>query len=341
MLSLRQPVGDAMILSRIAVCLRGFALFAVGVLFLSSADVITAQSFPDHAIRVVVPYPAGGPTDTIARVVTQNLGADLGQSLIVENQAGAGGRTGTRAVARAAPDGYTLLLGGSNNNAITQALYQNLDFDPVNDFAPVAALATDSEALVVNPSVPAMTVAELVRYAKANPGKLSSGAAVGIAPHVLLELLNARTSANIVFIPYKGAAPAIADVLGGQIQLHMSAKSVLLPLIKSGQLRALAVLSAERWPELPDVPTLRESGFDGFPTELWFGLLAPAGTPTGVISKLNAAVNAQLKSAETRAAVARLGLDARILSPEAFSAVLADDVRLWGAVAREAGVKVE
>src|SRR5262249_27788476 len=154
---------------------------------LALASAAPAQTFPDHPIKVVVPYPAGGPTDTVARVVTQHLAADLGQSMIVENQAGAGGRIGSKAVARAPADGYTLLLGGSNNNAMAQALYKNLDFDPMNDFAPVAALATESLVLVVHPSVPARTLPELVRYARDNPGKLTSGAAVGIAPHLLLE----------------------------------------------------------------------------------------------------------------------------------------------------------
>jgi hypothetical protein len=155
-------------------------------------------------------------------------------------------------VARAAPDGYTLLLGGSNNNAITPALYKGLDFDPMKDFAPIAALATESLVLVIHPSVPARTLSELVRYGKENPGKLTSGATVGIAPHLLLEFIRIRSGTNIMFVPYKGAAPAITDVLGGQIQVHVSAKSVLLPLINSGKLRALVVTSADRWPELPE-----------------------------------------------------------------------------------------
>jgi tripartite-type tricarboxylate transporter receptor subunit TctC len=311
---------------------------ALFVLSLPAAG--TAQSYPNRSIKVVVPFPAGGPTDTVARVVTQDLAADLGQSVVVENVSGAGGRVGCKVVARSPPDGYTLLLGGTSNT-ITPALYRNLDYDPVNDFAPVAPIATDSEVLVVHPSVPATTLSEFVRYAKDNPGKLSSGAAIGIAPHVMLELFRVRSGTNIVFIPYKGAAPAIADLLGGQIQVHMSAKSVLLPLIKSGKVRALAVTSAERWPELPDVPTMRESGFEGFPKALWFGLLAPAGTPTGVIGKLNAAINARLRAPETRAAITRLGLDARLLTPEEFGAVLADDVKLWRQVTEESGVKLE
>jgi len=313
---------------------------ALGVI-LALASTAQAQSFPDRPIKVVVSYPAGGPTDTVARVVTQNLAADLGQSVIVENLAGAGGRLGTKAVGRAAPDGYTLLLGGSNNNSMAPALYKNLDFDPMKDFAPVAALATESLVLVVHPSVPAKTLPELVRYARDNPGKLTSGAAVGIAPHLLLEFVRVRTGTDIVFVPYKGAAPAITDALGGQIQVHVSAKSVLLPLIKDGKLRPMAVTSSERWPELPDVPTMRESGLAGFPTAQWFGLMAPAGTPAAVIGRLNAAVNARLKAADTTAALAKLGLEPRALSPQAFGAVLVEERNIWEAVARETDVKLE
>jgi len=300
-----------------------------------------AQGFPDRAIKVVVPYPAGGPTDTIARTLTRGLSADLGQSVVVENQSGAGGRIGTRAVARAAPDGYTLLIGGSNTNALAPAIYKELDYDPIKDFAPVAAIATESLVLVVHPTVQARTLGELVRYSKDNPGKLTSGSTVGIAPHLLLEFIRARTGTNIMFVPYKGAAPAITDILGGQIQVSVSAKSALLPLISAGKLRALAVTSAERWPELADVPTMREAGLDGFPNGQWFGLLAPAGTPDRAIDKLNAAVAARLSAPETKEAFAKIGLEPHVLSPLAFAQVLAEEAPRWGAIVRETGVKLE
>jgi tripartite-type tricarboxylate transporter receptor subunit TctC len=312
-----------------------------GTVLAASLALAQAQNFPDRAIRIIVAYPAGGPTDTIARVATQGLGAELGQSVIVENIAGAGGRIGTRDVTRAPADGYTLLAGGSNDNAIAPALYRKLDYDPAKDLTPVASLAIDSNALVVNPALPVHSLAELIRYAKENPGKLTSGSTVGIAPHLLLELIRARTGINMIFVPYKGAAPALADALGNQIQVSSSAKSVLLPLILAGKLRALAVSSAQRWPELPDVPTLHESGFDGFPSEIWFLLMAPADTPGDVIAKLNAAENARLKSPETRAAIARLGLEARPLGVEAAAAVISEEARLWRAVVAETGVKLE
>jgi tripartite-type tricarboxylate transporter receptor subunit TctC len=316
--------------------------FAIGLtLFAANIVAARAQTFPDHPIKVIVAYPAGGPTDTIARVATQGLAVELGQGVVIENIAGAAGRIGTKDVVRAAPDGYTLLLGGTNEYAITPALYKNIDYDPVKDLVAVSALAVDSLAVVMHPSVPVQTLAELIRYAKEHPGKLSSGATLGIAPHLLLEYLRVHAGADIVFVPYKGAAPAIADLLGNQIQIGVSAKSVLLPLIQAGKLRALAVTTRQRWPELPDVPTLRESGLDGFPPDTWFGLLAPTGTPPGVIAKLNAAENARLKSAETQAAIARLGLETRVLTAQGYAGVLADETRLWKTVVQETGVHLE
>jgi tripartite-type tricarboxylate transporter receptor subunit TctC len=210
-----------------------------------------AQTFPDHPIKVVSAYPPGGPSDTMARLATMGLGTELGQNVFVENITGAGGKIGSRFVARATPDGYTLLLGGTNDNAVTPALYRNLDYDPVKDFVPVAAVTTDPQVMVINPAVPVHTLAELVQYAKDHPGKLSSGASIGIAPHLLLEYFRVRTGTDIVFVPYKGAAPAIADLLGNQIQINVTTKAVLLPHILAGRLRALAVTTNERWPELP------------------------------------------------------------------------------------------
>jgi tripartite-type tricarboxylate transporter receptor subunit TctC len=307
----------------------------------AAASPSAAQTFPNRLIRIVVPFPAGGPTDLLARHVSQRMSAILGQSVIVENEAGAGGRTGTQAVARANPDGYTLLLGGTNSNAMAGALYKNLSYDPIKDFVAVAAIATDSNALVVNPSVPAKTIAELVSYAKANPGKLVSGAALGIFPHFALELLKIRAEIDMIFVPYKGAAPAITDLLGGQIQMGAAAKSVLLAHIQAGKLRPLAVTSTARWPELPAVPTMGESGFAGYPSEIWFGLLAPAATPPAVVAKLNAAINQCLQSAELRESFARLGLDVKVGTPSDFAAALAVDAREWEGIVKETGIKLE
>ena len=300
----------------------------------------SAQTYPDRTIKVVVPYPAGGPTDTIARAVTQSIAAALGQSVVIENQAGAGGRIALKQVANAAPDGYTLLMGGTNNNAITPAVYKDLDFDAVKDFAPVASVAIDLLGVVVHPSVPVKTLAELAAYAKANPGKLTSGGGVGIAPHFLLEFIRIKSGANIVFVPYKGAAPALTDAIAGPIQLHSTAKSVLLPQVQSGKLRALAVEGAKRWPELPDVPTLTEAGFDGFPPAVWYGFLAPAKTPAAVIAKLNAAINQQVKTPEVQAAFAKLGIETRSLTPQEFGEVLVKERELWAELAKQTGVRL-
>jgi tripartite-type tricarboxylate transporter receptor subunit TctC len=181
----------------------------------------------------------------------------------------------------------------------------------------------------------------LVRYSKDHPGQLNSGSTIGIAPHLMIEFFRARTGSNFQFIPYKGAAPAIADILAGQIQIHVSTKAVLLPLIRAGRLRPLAVSSAERWPELPDVPTLRESGLDGYPPDIWFGLMAPAGTPASIIAKINAAENARLATAEAQDALKKLGMQPRTMNADEFGAVLRREVQLWGAVTRETGIKLD
>jgi len=314
------------------------AAFAAGTVAHSPA---LAQNYPDHTIRIIVPYPAGGPADTVARVTTQGLGGQLGGNVVIENVAGAAGRIATKEVAHATPDGYTLLLGSSNEYAITPALYKNLDYDPVKELTPVAALVTDSVAIVVNPSVPVNSLAELVRYAKDHPGKLTSGSTLGIVTHLALMYFRVHMGADILFVPYKGAAPAIADAMGNQIQVTCSAKSVLLPLIKAGKLRALAVSSAERWAELPGVATFRESGLEGFPPDVVFGLFAPAGTPSDIIAKLDEAEDARLNSPEVQAAVAKLGMRPHPLRPQDFAKAMDDQVQLWDAVVAEAGVHLD
>ncbi len=308
---------------------------------LTGVDFADAQPYPNRLIKIIVPFPPGGPSDVAARLVAQPLTAKLGQTVIIENLPGAGGRTGAKAAAQASPDGYTLFLGGTNPNAIAQSIYRSLTFEPIRDFTAVGVIGVDSNALVVNPAVPAKTIQELIQYAKANPGKLSSGASLGIGPHVSLELLKARAGHGIPFIPYRGAAPAISDLLGNQIQVGMTTKAVLLPLIKDGKLRALAVTSDARWSDLPDVPTLRESGFDGIPAYLLIGLLAPAQTPAAVIEKLNTAMNEGLQAPEMQASIAKVGLESRPLTPQEFSAALADETRLWEAAVKEAGVKLD
>jgi tripartite-type tricarboxylate transporter receptor subunit TctC len=300
-----------------------------------------AEGYPERAIKIVVPFPAGGPADVAARLVAQALSSRLGHNVIVENQAGAGGRIGAKVVATAAADGYTLLLGGTNVNAITGALYQNLGFDPIKSFAPVAAAYVDSLALAISPRVPADTCQELVKYAKDNPGKLKYGAAPGIYTHFAGEFFKTKTGTDILFVPYKGGAPAIADVLGGHIDMVFGNKSTLLPHFKEQKLKALAVTSQIRWPELPQTPTMEEVGVSGFPSEVIFGLLAPAGTPVTIIQQLNTAINDGLGSAEVRTSLNAIGVEARVGTPQEFAAALDQQARQWKTVIDETGIKME
>jgi tripartite-type tricarboxylate transporter receptor subunit TctC len=300
-----------------------------------------AESYPARTIKIVVPFPAGGPTDVAARLIAQSLSTRVGQNVIVENIGGAGGRIGAKDVASANPDGYTLLLGGTNVNAIAGALYKNLGFDPINSFSPIAAICTDSMALVISPNVPANTFKQFVQYAKSKPGQLKYGAPPGIYTQFAAELFKLKTGTDILFVPYKGAAPAITDVLGGHIEMVFNNKSTLLTHIKAGKLKALAVTSDVRWPELPETPTMKEVGVDGFPKDVWFGLLAPAGTPAAVVDQLNHAVNEALASTEVRANFVKLGMPERSGTAQDFAAALSEQARDWKSVIDAIGVKLD
>jgi len=310
-------------------------------LYMASIEASLGEGYPERTIKIVVPFPAGGPTDVAARLVAQSLSPRLGHSVIVENQAGAGGRIGAKAVATAVPDGYTLLLGGTNVNAITGAIYKNLGFDPIKSFAPVAMIYTDSLALAVSPRVPADTCQELVKYAKDNPGKLKYGAPPGIYTHFAGEFFKNKTATDILFVPYKGGAPVVTVVLGGHIDMVFNNKSTVLPHFKERKLKALAVTSQSRWPELPDTPTMQEVGISGFPSEVIFGLLAPAGTSMMIIGRLNSAVNDALRAAEVRASLDAVGVEARIGTPQEFAETLDEQARQWKTVIDEIGIKME
>ena len=300
-----------------------------------------ADSYPERTIRVVVPFPAGGPTDVAARLIAASLSSRLGQNVVVENLTGAGGRIGARAVATAHPDGYTLLLGGTNINAIAASLYRNLGFDPINSFTAIAAICTDSMALAISPAVPADTLGQFVEFARSHPGQLKFGAPPGIYTHIAGELFKVRTGTDILFIPYKGAAPAITDLLGGHIEMVFNNKSTLLAHFREHKLKALAVTSELRWPEMPDIPTMKEVGIAGFPTEIVFGLLAPAGTPPGIVEKLNQAVNEGLNSSSVQASLARLGMGTKAGTPRDFTEQLQQQARDWKAVIDATGVKLD
>jgi len=311
------------------------------VVICSVAAPVHAAAFPERLVKLVVPFPAGGPTDVAARLIAQALSSRLGQSVVVENIVGAGGRIGAKAVAGAAPDGYTLLLGGTNVNAIIGALYTNIGFDPIGSFAPVAAICTDTMALAISPNLPPQSFDQFVQYAKDRPGKLTYGAVSGIYTQFAADFFKVKTGTDILFVPYKGGAPAITDLLGGHIDMVFNNKSTLLTHFKAGKLRPLAVTSKTRWPELPDTPTMQELGVTGFPTEVWFGVLAPAGTPAEIVGTLNAAINEGLASKEVQASLGELGLEAKIGSPQDLAAALGEQARDWKTVIDTIGFKAE
>jgi tripartite-type tricarboxylate transporter receptor subunit TctC len=304
-----------------------------------TAGLVRAQSYPDRTIKLVVPFPAGGATDTTARLVAQRLQLGLGQSVIIENQGGAGGTIGSKQVAAAAPDGYTLLM-GSIGTFGSQPLLYKLDYDPHKAFAPVATVAVDKLVLVAGPSLPVKSIEALVRHAKAYPGKLNYGNAIGIGPHLVAELFKIKSGTNIVHIPYRGGAPMIADLIAGQIDMTVNGKSVLLPHIAAGKLTPLAVTGAERWAELPGVPTLVELGYMDAPYDAMFGVVAPMGTPAAAIDRLNAVINEGLRSSDMLASFAKLGIDPTITTPQEFAAVIAREVPKWAEVVRITGVKI-
>lgn len=298
------------------------------------------EDYPSRPIRLIVPFPAGGATDTMARLISQGMSERLGQQVVIENQGGAGGTLGARTLAQAAPDGYTLAMVAATNTFGTAPRLYKLDFDPARTFAPVGMVAADKQVLVVTPAVPVATVRELVDYAKANPGKLNYGSAIGIGPHFVMELFKVKSGASIVHIPYRGGAPVIADLLGGQIQATVNGKSVLLPHIVSGKLKPLAVSSAQRWPDLPNVPTLVETGYLDSHYDALFGLVTRAGTPEPVIKRLNAALVETLRSPETVAGFARLGIETQPGSPEQFAAIIAEEAPKWAEIVKITGIKV-
>jgi tripartite-type tricarboxylate transporter receptor subunit TctC len=299
-----------------------------------------AGSWPDRVIKMIVPFDAGGPVDVMARLVAQDLAARFGQPVIVENRPGAGGTLASKLVATAEPDGYTLLFASAGSLAISPSLYKSVGYDPIGGFAPVAMVANHPLAMVVHPGVPAKSVAELVAYAKANPGKLNYGAPTGTPPHLMGELFRSLSGIDIVFVPYRGAAPALTDLLAGRTQMTMLSTTVIVPPILAGRLRALAVTSETRWHELPDVPTMAEAGFAGFPQGSWTAVVAPAATPAAVIAKLNAAINEGLRAQALHEGFARLGAETKIETPQRLGEVLADETRKWAAVVKSAGLAI-
>ena len=306
----------------------------------ATAQSYPAQSYPDRRIRLIVPFPPGGPTDYVARLVAQHVSANFGQ-VVLDNRPGAGGTIASKAVANADPDGYTLLYGSSATLGIAPALYKNVEYDAIKSFAPVALVSRVPFVLGVAAAVPANTLSEFIAYAKANPGKLNFGATIGTPPHLVGELFKVTTGADIYYIPYKGAAQAMTDLLAGQMHMTIEGATTLLAHIQSGKVRPLAVMSPQRLPALPDVPTMLENGYSGFPSASWTGVLAPAGTPASIVSKLNAAVNDALRSPEISANFARFSAQAKVGSPQDFAAFIAVEAPKWAALVKDSGAKLE
>jgi tripartite-type tricarboxylate transporter receptor subunit TctC len=315
---------------------NALALLAATALLVGAAF---AQSYPSRVIKLIVPFSPGGQPDTIARIITQHLSASVGTT-IIDNRPGANTTIGTRAAAAAEPDGYTLLFGSSTSLALAPAL-KGGDYDPVKSFAPIAMISSAPFILVVGPSVPATTVAEFIAYAKARPGKLNFAAPTGGPPHLAGEMFKATTGIDIVPVSYRAMNQAFTDLIAGQMDIIFDAPALLLPFIRDGKARALVVMNARRTADLPDVPTMAESGLPDRSLTVWNGLVAPAGTPEAIVTRLNAAINDGLKSPEIKAALVRLGSEPLVGSPQEFAGFIASEAKKWADTVRSAGLKSE
>jgi tripartite-type tricarboxylate transporter receptor subunit TctC len=324
--------------------LRRVASAAVAALFaiVCTATVSAAADYPTRPVTLVVGFTPGGPSDVLARIVAKKLGELLGQAFVVDNRPGAGGNVAGEMVAHAAADGYTLLMGNNSILATNASLYKKIDFDPEKDFAPISLIGTQANILVVNPKVPAQTMAELIALAKANPGKLNfASSGYGAAAHLAGELFKTDAHIDIVHVPYKGAAPALQDVIAGQDQMMFATAASVVGLIKGGLVRPLAVTTLKRTAVLPDIPTIDELGIKGFDATTWHGLVAPAGTPPAIIDTLHNATIAALDDPEVRHALGELGVDVGGDTPAQFTAYIKSEIPKWAAVIKASGAALE
>jgi tripartite-type tricarboxylate transporter receptor subunit TctC len=299
-------------------------------------------AYPDHPIHLIVPFAAGGGNDTVARLVSEGLATELGQAVVVDNRPGAGGVVGAEAAARAPADGYTLFLGGVGSHAINPNLHAHLPYDPIKDFAPISLIASAPLILVVHPSVPVHSVRELIALAKAQPGKLNYASnGNGSSSHLAAVMFASMAGVDMVHVPYKGLAPALTDLLSGRVQLMFSSVVAIVPHVKDGKLRALAVSSRQRLPLLPDLPTIAEAGVPGYQSSSWYGILAPAGTPPDAVAKLNAALVKVIARPDVRDALAKEGADPVGDSPEQFGAFIKAEKERLGDLIRRAKVPMQ
>jgi tripartite-type tricarboxylate transporter receptor subunit TctC len=306
----------------------------------SAAAPAFAADYPARPIRMIAPFTPGSPVDVVARLLAQHLSTELKQSVVVENRPGAGTTIGMKAAALAEPDGYTLLF-QSSSFVVAPAMYKNLDYDPLKSFAPVANVAWGSWVTVVPPSLPVRSPQELIAYAKAHPGTLNFGFGQGTAPQLVGEWFNKSNGLQIASVPYKGGMQAITDMLGGTIQLNIGTTSTLLPLIREGKIRAIAQWGKSREADLPEVPTMIESGFPGLSLGFWVGLWAPAGTPRPIVEELNRAANAALGSPQMKDSMERLGIAPSLGSVQDFEAFIADEAPRWAEIVKVSGTQIE
>lgn len=318
---------------------KSLAALCAAALLVGSAGV-GAQNFPVKPVRFVVPFAPGGSTDTLARSMGGKLSELLGQQVVIDNRPGANGDIGTSIVARAVPDGYTVVLGYIANFGIGPSLYDKMPYDPVKDFAPVTQVAGASNILVIHPSVPAKNLREFIAYAKANPKKVTfASAGVASVGHLTGELLNDLAGIDMVHVPYKGSGQAITDLVGGHIKVMISGMASTLPHVKSGKLRGLATTGARRTPATPDLPTIAESGFPGFEASSWFGVLAPAKTPKPIITRLNTDIIKALQDPAVAKRLADVGFEIITGTPEQFAAYIQTEIKKWAKVVKVSGAK--
>lgn len=300
------------------------------------------SSFPQRPVRIVVPYTTGGSNDVIARLLAQQLQEAWGQPVVVENKPGAAGNIGSSDIAKSAPDGHSLLLTNINIVSMNPGLIANMPFDPQKDFAPISLLGTTALALVVHPSVSANNARELIDLARKAPGRLNYASSGNGSPqHMSAEMFKAMTKTSLTHIPYKGAAPAVNDLLAGQVQVTVGVVNQLLPHIRAGKLKALGVTSRKRLAQMPDVPTLDEAGVPGYESEIWLGLAAPAGTPPAIIEQINQAVRKAMATADVVTKLQSQGIDVLVSSPDQMRQRGLEDLKRWGDIIRTAGIKVD
>ncbi len=320
--------------------LRGALTLALALSSLAGVARAQNAAYPNRSIRMLVGFAAGGGTDVAARIMAQKMGEILGQSILVENITGASGLIAADVEAKAVPDGYTLMMGSQTTFACAPNLYRKTTIDPVKDFAGVALTGASPLVLVVNPSFPAHTVADVIATAKAQPGKINFGTGgLGTTPHMTAEMFEHDAGIKMVHVPYRGEAGAINDLLGGQIPLMFANLSAVMGNIKAGTLRALAVTSAQRSPSAPDIPTVAESAIPGFEAETWWGIVAPAGTPHDILAKLNAAAQQALALADTKRRFADLGMTTGTSSPEELDAYIKSEIAKWAHVIKDANIQ--